>query len=56
MDRLALTRRLARAMIVIAIAIAPLSRSASPSDRTTVIKKEDNMGNRSKTVIHHDND
>jgi hypothetical protein len=25
-------------------------------DRTTVIKKEDDMGNRSKTVIHHDND
>jgi uncharacterized protein YdeI (BOF family) len=25
-----------------------------PHDRTTVIKKEDDMGNRSKTVIHHD--
>lgn len=25
-------------------------------DRTTVIKKEDEYGNRSKTVIHHDND
>jgi hypothetical protein len=25
-------------------------------DRTTVIKKEDEFGNRSKTVIHHDND
>ena len=23
-------------------------------DRTTVIKKEDQFGNRSKTVIHHD--
>lgn len=27
-----------------------------PADRTTVIKKEDEMGNREKTVIHHDND
>ncbi len=26
------------------------------TDRTTVIKKEDADGNRSKTVIHHDND
>ena len=25
-------------------------------DRKTVIKKEDEFGNRSKTVIHHDND
>jgi hypothetical protein len=25
-----------------------------PRDRTTVIKKEDPDGNRSKTVIHHD--
>jgi hypothetical protein len=25
-----------------------------PTDRTTVIKKEDSDGNRSKTVIHHD--
>jgi hypothetical protein len=25
-----------------------------PADRTTVIKKEDSDGNRSKTVIHHD--
>ena len=25
-------------------------------DRTTVIKKEDEFGNRSKTVIHHDNE
>lgn len=31
-------------------------REREPSDRTTVIKKEDDMGNRSKTVIHHDND
>ena len=27
-----------------------------PGDRTTVIKKHDDMGNRSKTVIHHDDD
>jgi hypothetical protein len=27
-----------------------------PRDQTTVIKKEDADGNRSKTVIHHDND
>lgn len=26
----------------------------APGDRTTVIKKEDSDGNRSKTVIHHD--
>ena len=26
-----------------------------PRDRTTVIKKQDEDGNRSKTVIHHDN-
>ena len=31
-------------------------KEREPSDRTTVIKKEDEMGNRSKTVIHHDND
>ena len=31
-------------------------KEREPSDRTTVIKKEDDMGNRSKTVIHHDND
>ena len=29
-------------------------REHEPSDRTTVIKKEDSDGNRSKTVIHHD--
>lgn len=28
-------------------------REHEPSDRTTVIKKEDSDGNRSKTVIHH---
>ena len=31
-------------------------KERQPTDRTTVIKKEDEMGNRSKTVIHHDND
>ena len=31
-------------------------KAREPSDRTTVIKKEDADGNRSKTVIHHDND
>ena len=31
-------------------------REREPSDRTTVIKKEDADGNRSKTIIHHDND
>ncbi len=31
-------------------------KEREPADRTTVIKKEDAYGNRSKTVIHHDND
>lgn len=31
-------------------------KERAPADRTTVIKKEDELGNRSKTVIHHDND
>lgn len=31
-------------------------KEREPRDRTTVIKKEDADGNRSKTVIHHDND
>jgi hypothetical protein len=31
-------------------------KEREPSDRTTVIKKEDADGDRSKTVIHHDND
>jgi hypothetical protein len=31
-------------------------KEREPSDRTTVIKKEDADGNRSKTVIRHDND
>jgi hypothetical protein len=30
-------------------------KEREPSDRTTVIKKEDADGNRSKTIIHHDN-
>jgi hypothetical protein len=29
-------------------------KEREPRDRTTVIKKKDEMGNRSKTVIHHD--
>ena len=31
-------------------------KEREPSDRTTVIKKEDADGDRSKTIIHHDND
>jgi hypothetical protein len=31
-------------------------KEREPSDRTTVIKKENSDGDRSKTVIHHDND
>lgn len=31
-------------------------KEREPVDRTTVIKKEDEFGNREKTVIHHDND
>lgn len=31
-------------------------KEREPTDRKTVIKKEDEFGNRSKTVIHHDND
>jgi hypothetical protein len=31
-------------------------KEREPSDRTTVIKKQDADGDRSKTVIHHDND
>ena len=31
-------------------------KEREPSDRTTVIKKEDADGDRTKTVIHHDND
>lgn len=35
---------------------ATVIKEHEPSDRTTVIKKEDANGDRSKTVIHHDND
>jgi hypothetical protein len=31
-------------------------KEREPNDRTTVIKKENSDGDRSKTVIHHDND
>jgi len=31
-------------------------KEREPRDNTTVIKKEDEDGNRSKTVIHRDND
>jgi hypothetical protein len=31
-------------------------KEREPRDSKTVIKKEDEDGNRSKTVIHHDND
>ncbi|MBV9531012.1 MAG: hypothetical protein JO283_08070 [Bradyrhizobium sp.] len=31
-------------------------KEREPRDRTTVIKKEDELGNREKTVIHHDKD
>jgi len=31
-------------------------KEREPSDRTTVIKKENADGDRSKTAIHHDND
>ena len=31
-------------------------KERAPADRTTVIKKEDSDGDRTKTVIHHDND
>jgi hypothetical protein len=31
-------------------------KEREPGDRTTVIKKEDADGNRSKTVIHREND
>ena len=49
----------------VTVGIAPEVREESrttvikerePAERTTVIKKEDEFGNRSKTVIHHDDD
>jgi hypothetical protein len=30
-------------------------KERAPADRTTVIKKEDSDGDRTKTIIHHDN-
>jgi len=35
---------------------AAVIKEREPSDSKTVIKKEDADGDRSKTVIHHDND
>jgi hypothetical protein len=31
-------------------------KEREPADRKTVIKKEDEFGNREKTIIHHDRD
>ena len=31
-------------------------KEREPADRKTVIKKEDEYGNREKTIIHHDRD
>jgi len=31
-------------------------KEREPADRKTVVKKEDEFGNREKTVIHHDRD
>jgi hypothetical protein len=33
-----------------------VTKEREPADRKTVIKKEDDLGNREKTVIHHDRD
>ena len=33
-----------------------VTKEREPHDRTTVIKKKDELGNREKTVIDHDND
>src|ERR1700721_4489960 len=33
-----------------------IKERAEPRDTTTVVKKEDADGNRSKTLIHHDNE
>ena len=41
------------AAMIVAIATPVLERE--PRDRTTVIKKEDADGDRTKTIIHHDN-
>jgi len=33
-----------------------VTKEREPADRKTVIKKEDEFGNREKTIIHHDRD
>ena len=33
-----------------------VTKEREPADRKTVIKKEDEYGNREKTIIHHDRD
>jgi uncharacterized protein YdeI (BOF family) len=33
-----------------------VTKEREPADSKTVIKKEDELGNREKTVIHHDRD
>lgn len=33
-----------------------VTKEREPADSKTVIKKEDDLGNREKTVIHHDRD
>ena len=33
-----------------------ITKEREPADSKTVIKKEDELGNREKTVIHHDRD
>ena len=33
-----------------------MTEEREPADSKTVIKKEDGLGNREKTVIHHDRD
>ena len=56
-DRSAPASASAKSTIVTAIAIVSTTviKEREPRDSTTVIKKEDEDGNRSKTVIHHDN-
>jgi hypothetical protein len=41
---------------IVTMTVLPSSEEHEPGERMTVIKKEDEDGNRSKTVIHHDND
>jgi hypothetical protein len=33
-----------------------VTKEREPADRKTIIKKEDEYGNREKTIIHHDRD